>query len=379
MTKILFFATNFYPYHGGLEHYVLHLAKRLASRGIKVDVLTYNVHDIKEYEEHEGIGIYRIPCYDLMKDVYSLPKFNRKTKEVFRKLEKNNYDFVITQTRFFSTSYLGMRFARRNNIKFIHTEHGNVFVKHDKKYIEIFALLYDLTIGRKIFREADKVIGISRACCNFAKKMGADKKKVYYIPNSVDTNMCSPMAEEKKIEIRKALKIRQDSFIISYVGRLIYAKGLQDLIEAVKGTNYILLLMGQGPYRKKLRELADKYKVKAIFLGDTNHKDVMDYLNVSDIFVNPSYSEGLPTSVLEAGSCGLPVVATNVGGTGEIIDSRSGFLYEPKDVETLKKMINVLRKDKELRNRFSSHIRKKIVREFDWDRNVDRYIKEILK
>ncbi len=369
VSKILFFTTNFHPYLGGLENYVLELASRLVKKGIKVDVLTYNVKGIDEYEEYKGIGIYRIPCFDIMKDVYSLPRFNTDTKRILKELAKNEYDFVITQTRFFSSSWLGMRFARKNKIKHIHTEHGNVHVRHDNKIIQSLAWLYDMTIGKKIFRTAWKVIGISKACCNFAIKMGAKPAKVVLIHNSVDTNVFKPQEKEKM-----GLNY---SFVISYVGRLIYAKGIQDLIEALWTVQRALLLVvGKGPYIKELKKLAREKRVDVMFLGERKADEIIKYLNASDVFVNPSYSEGLPTSVLEAGACGVPVIATDVGGTREIIGEQ-GFLVKPHDVQALRKKIFILKRDKELRERFGKGIREKIKKEFDWDVGVDRYLKEV--
>jgi len=375
MTRILFFTTNFYPYLGGLENYVLELASRLIKRGIKADVLTYNVHKIDEFEEYKGIGIYRIPCYDILKDVYSLPKFNTDTKRILKKLAENKYDFVITQTRFFSSSWLGMRFAKKNKIKHIHTEHGNVHVRHDNKIVEFLALLYDMTIGKKIFKTAWKVVGISKACCNFAIKMGASREKIVLVYNSVDTGVFKP----KDNNIRKELNIKENSFVITYVGRLIYAKGVHDLIKALKGIEEVVLqVIGKGPYRHELEKLAKKSHVNAQFLDQKQPEEIVDLLNASDIFVNPSFSEGLPTSILEAGACGIPVIATDVGGTAEIVDDgKNGFLIKPEDSEALREKIIILKEGKSLREKFSKSIREKIEKEFDWEKNVDKYMLEM--
>ena len=381
MTRILFFTTNFYPYLGGLENYVLELARRLIKKGIKVDVLTYNVNRIEEYEEYNGIGIYRIPCYDILKDVYSLPKFNADTKMILKKLAENKYDFVITQTRFFSSSWLGMRFAKKNNIRHIHTEHGNVHVKHDNKIIELVAWLYDMTIGKKIFRSAWKVVGISKACCDFAIRMGADLNKVLLVHNSVDTSEFMPKDRGTKERVRKELNINEGSFVITYVGRLIYAKGVHDLIKALKGMpEAVLIIIGKGPYRGELKRLADYTVVNCQFIGEKSSKEIVDLLNASDLFVNPSLSEGLPTSVLEAGACGVPIIATDVGGTREIIDDgKDGFLVKSQDSESLREKILILKDDKSVKEKFAKSIRKKIEQEFDWDKNVERYVGEVLE
>ena len=374
MTRILYLATNFYPFRGGLENYLIELGSRLVVRGYAVDVLTYNTRDLPDHEEHNGVGIYRIPCYDILKDVYSLPRFNRKTKKIMAELKENGYDYVITQTRFFSTSWLGMRFASKNGIKYVHTEHGNVHVKHDNKLIQSLAWLYDMTIGKRIFKKAWKVVGISKPCCDFAIKMGAAKDKVHLIYNSIDTEKFKP--SDKRDEWRKGLDF--DKVTISYAGRLIYAKGLHDLIKAVKGLNVKLYLMGIGPYRDELNRLADENGVDVEFPGEVQPDHVCKATIASDILCNPSYSEGLPTTVLEGSSCGVPVVATDVGGTREIIkDGETGYLVKPNDVEGLRKAITKLLDDRDLRLKMGREGRKRVVELFDWNRNVDKYIEEI--
>lgn len=373
--KILIFVTNFYPYLGGLENYVLELSKRLIKKGIRVDILAYNIYKIKEFEKYEGINIYRIPCFNVLKGVYSLPQLNIKTKEILKKLSQNDYDFVITQTRFFSSSWLGMLFAKKNKIRLIHTEHGNVFVKHKNKLIQFFSWLYDISVGKRIFKNAWKVIGISKACCDFAKKRGA--KNVFLVYNCVNLNLFKK--QKYKSDLRKKLKIK-NKFVITFTGRLIYAKGVQDLINAVESIKNIkLLIIGEGPYKEYLKRIAKKKKIDASFLGQKSQEEIVDILNISDIFINPSFSEGLPTSVLEAGAVGLPIIATAVGGTEEIIKNyKTGILVKPNNTAQLRKKILELIKDKELRERLSKEVQKTVRKKFNWDDNIKRFI-EILQ
>jgi len=113
-------------------------------------------------------------------------------------------------------------------------------------------------------------------------------------------------------------------------------------------------------------------------LGQKEQGEVIKILNSSDIFVNPSHSEGLPTSVLEAGAAGLAIVATDVGGTKEIIDDgKTGFLVSPSDKEALKEKICQLIENKKLREDFGRNIHKFVKENFDWDEITEKWIKEI--
>lgn len=87
-----------------------------------------------------------------------------------------------------------------------------------------------------------------------------------------------------------------------------------------------------------------------LFLGEKSQEQIVEILSITDIFVNPSYSEGLPTSVMEAAGIGLPIVATDVGGTRQIIEARkTGLLVACGDVDRLRQSICELIRDKNLR------------------------------
>lgn len=169
---------------------------------------------------------------------------------------------------------------------------------------------------------------------------------------------------------------------IIFVGRLIFAKGVQDLLAAYKdlrarAIDIHLTIVGDGPYRKELERLAGQNGIS--FLGELNHAGVMKALKESDIFVNPSYSEGLPTSVMEAASVGLPIIATDVGGTNEIIvGGESGCLYPPHDVEALTDCLRYLIENPDERVAFGAKAKERVAEKFNWDRITEQY-EDLLK
>jgi len=372
--KILLMAAHFHPYKGGLENFALDLSTKLAKKGMDVDVLTYNLSENKEKETYQGITIYRLPSISILGKTYTLPKFNKKYKKILKNILSQKYDAIITNTRFFTTSYLGFKYSKKikkhnKNAKFIHIEHGNVHVIHKNPLVTFLAWVYDQTAGRIIFRGADLVVGISKPCANFAKKLGARKTKV--IHNSIDVEKFRP----KKNNLRQRLNIPEKNLVIlNGIGRLIYAKGLHDTFEAIKDMKDVTVVtIGDGPFENNLKNLAKKYKLKSVFPGRLSRDKIIEYLSVSDIFVNPSYSEGLPTCILEAGAFGLPVIATDVGGTTEIISSKNeGILIKPKDVNELRTQILKLQ-DAKKRRYFGTNIQKKIMKEFDWNKNIDKF------
>jgi glycosyltransferase involved in cell wall biosynthesis len=160
---------------------------------------------------------------------------------------------------------------------------------------------------------------------------------------------------------------------ITCVGRLIQAKGFQDLISVCNSLDASLVILGDGPYRSSLERMCSNGHVK--FVGEATHDQVMRELAASDIFVNPSYSEGLPTTVLEAASVGLPIIATDVGGTREIITHGiSGLLYRPGNLGWLSIHLETLMNSPGLRQLLGKRAQE-VARSFTWESTIDKWEK----
>ena len=167
--------------------------------------------------------------------------------------------------------------------------------------------------------------------------------------------------------------------LITFIGRLIDGKGLSDLMNAVKklNSNFRLFIVGDGPQKNELENLAKKlgFREKIIFFGHKKFEEAMGILKISDIFVNPSYTEGLPTSVIEAAFCKKAIIATNVGGTPEIItDNQSGYLINPKDIPTLKNKLEILINNETLRKELGNNAYNEMLNKFNWNKSIERYL-----
>ena len=171
---------------------------------------------------------------------------------------------------------------------------------------------------------------------------------------------------------KEYIKKSQDKIIITYVGRMIEEKGVLKLIEAFKKlekkySNLELNLAGAGPILEKI-ETENKEEKNIHILGKVSHDEVLKLLGKTTIFVNPSaFSEGLPTSILEAGIMNCAVVATPMGGTTEIISSDDiGYIcgFETDEIlEKIEKLIN----NKEKIEKLSMNINQKVKEQFSWD------------
>ena len=215
-----------------------------------------------------------------------------------------------------------------------------------------------------IVRRASIRIGVSDAAIEFMQHLG--KRGDMKISKGLDI---------KKFEG----KHKKPEKIIIYVGRLIYAKGIHDLIVAfskIEDENYKLLIVGDGDYCQELRKLVKELSIsmRVIFTGEKKGDEVIKYLKSAEILVNPSYSEGLPTTVLEAGAVGLPVIATDVGGTREVItNGETGLLIKPKDPKELTKSINNLIKNKSLANNLGKNLNILVRRDYNYENMINKF------
>jgi len=376
MKQILIFIAYFYPHIGGHEKIVHEISRRLVQRGYEIDILTCNTEKAPAYEELEGIHIYRLPCWNALNSLYPIPKPCPTSFKILRRLLRKNYDAANTQTRFFITSFLGSIFAKLKRIPLVHTEHGTRHSTVPSKVIDLISRAYDHSIGTLIVKSARGNIGVSQAACEFLKHLGAANAQVIY--NGIDTSIF----KRKDTNCRQKLGISNDDIVITFVGRLIYAKGVQDLITAFPGTkntapNAKLLIVGDGPYRAELEKLAHQTDCHSsiLFLGQKNQAELIEILSTTNIFVNPSYSEGLPTSVMEAASIGLPIIATDVGGTREIITTdKTGILVKARNVGQLAEELCRLLANAELREKLGKSARILTERKFSWDKITGEYI-----
>jgi colanic acid/amylovoran biosynthesis glycosyltransferase len=165
-----------------------------------------------------------------------------------------------------------------------------------------------------------------------------------------------------------------------YVGRLAATKGLPILMESVASLrsrypDLILTVVGDGPDRSELQEQAARLGVtpNLRFLGYRSQTEVRDEMRGADVFVLPSFAEGVPVVLMEALATGVPVVATRVAGVGELVEEGvSGYLVPPGDPIPLAEGIGKLIEDPGLRSRFGAAGRAKVEREFDVRREAAR-------
>jgi glycosyltransferase involved in cell wall biosynthesis len=229
-------------------------------------------------------------------------------------------------------------------------------------------------IDRALALRTTQLIAVSEAAkISVSQQLRLSLGQFLVIPNFVHLKEITILSTNEKQTKRLHLDLKTDQFVIISIGRLEVPKGFSTLLEAIrivkeKFHDLILLLVGEGSLRTQLQQLAVELKIQneVRFLGV--RKDVYVLLQLSDIFVMSSWWEGMPIALLEAGACGLPAIASAVGGITEIVsEGVNGLLVPPQDSEALALRIIDLLTKPDLRHRMGIRARKIIEEKFSSD------------
>lgn len=367
--RLLVFSAHFPPYVGGLEGYVRDLHDELIRLGLveSITVITSRLpsEGLVSEQRAPGYRVVRHPAFELIPN-YPCPSFWRPAfwRAARLALRPGDHDVVVSHTRFFLSSAAALAYSRATGTPLIHVEHGSDYVHLGTPLHSRAARAYDLTLGRLVLRYANAVVAVSRAAADFVKELAGREVQVVY--RGVDHERYD--AVEPSAELSALAAGRP---VATFIGRLIDGKGVADLIEAfagLQGFNALLCIVGDGPRRTDLEALARRSALgdRCVFLGYREETDALALIRASDIVVNPSYTEGLPTSVLEAALLGRAVLASDVGGTPEVVRDRESALLTPAgDIDALREGLSVLLTDSQLRARLGAHARAEAVRRFD--------------
>jgi glycosyltransferase involved in cell wall biosynthesis len=217
-----------------------------------------------------------------------------------------------------------------------------------------------------VTRRALRVIVPSRHLAKIVAGWGVPTGRIDVVYNALEPLPSGPAPELPPFAGRTLLS----------VARLVKWKGIDTLIELVGDhVDLRLLVVGDGPERGRLESLAGRPGVcgRVLFLGNLPHEQAAGCLRIADIFCLASAYEGLPHVILEAFAAGVPVIATAVGGTVEVIHSgENGLLVPPGDSAAFYAAIGRLFSEPGLRGRLVENARRTLDAGFRWETLVDR-------
>jgi glycosyltransferase involved in cell wall biosynthesis len=376
----------FHPDLGGVGRQAVLLTTRLKECGLELFVLSRKMKGIPEFQIPSDIEVHYIPAL----------------RPTVHNLEDKSFANLLTSLSF-SIMLVFKLFLTRKKYDLVHFHGASIpliislpLLKLLGKKVIAKVLASGLGTeagslrGRYLFlgnmmayilKNVDLFIAISQEIALGLRSDGVRPEKIVRVMNFVDTKQFYPVNCEEQNMLKIALSADKN-IVINFTGRIVERKGIDVLINAFAQAGNLLqssstlIIIGTGFDEDKLRNLASKLGItnNVRFLGHS--REVVKYYQASDIFVLPSYAEGMPNSLLEAMACGLPVIASRIGGVVDVVeDGKSGILVEPGDVSGLASAMVRLLKDAELRQRLGAEARKRIVEGFSIDRMAEEYIK----
>jgi len=375
-TKLCVVTHTFLPHVGGIERVVYEQCKRLMQKQFEPMVLTHRNYTARNYVV-DGI---RVQCYDSMNIgfrlgiPYAIPQVN--SLKTFLETVKSN-DLIHVHGHPYLSSLLAAKIAKRYSKPLVLTQH-NTFIEYNN-FWDTAEKLNDFAIGKQVLKEADKIIVVSNATRNYVLSLGAAPAKIEVLHNGVDLDRFKPLSGVKE-EMRKKLGISEDSRVVLTVRRLVYKNGIDTLLDSAeiavkKNPKLVFVVVGKGPDFEEVKEKIAQLGMQRNFrlTGFVSDEDLPFYYNVADLFALPSKSgEGLPLVALEAMACGLPLVATNVGGTSEVMSEKYGKLVPPNSpVSLAEAILDFSRKDV---STLKKDLRTMIEQRYSWDKNVEKLV-----
>ena len=240
-------------------------------------------------------------------------------------------------------------------------------------------------LNQHIYRRMDRIVAVSEDIARKLEEAGVEPDKLRVVYNGVDQRF----KPADKLEMRRQLVLPQECFLVLFVGLLVPIKGLDVLLRAlgqVGDQRLHCAIVGDGPLKGELETEVRQLKLdkQVRFCGRRPTAEIPAWINAADVLVLPSRSEGRPNVVLEAQACGVPVIATRVGGTPELVrDGVNGLLIDSEDVEALAQRLVLLMKDQNYRQQLGKRARENIVGgNFSWDysaRSMQEIYRELLE
>jgi glycosyltransferase involved in cell wall biosynthesis len=358
--KILRVVSDLYPsVVGGVGIHAHRMSVIQAQRGHEVMVLTLNQKKLADNELIEGYRVERFPVYFTICGNSFAPGLIREIMRLRR-----NVDIIHVHSHLFFSTNVCVLARLLRSAPLIITSHGLISASAPSW----LNTLYKHTFSRATFHIADHILCYTDIERESIEKLGIDCRKISVIHNGVDTTLFAPCDSEKTGNGKQIL----------WVGRYVLGKGVDYLIEAFfrvleKIPDAHLVLVGEGPEKTVIEEKIRILQIKgAVTMIDyVDNDELPGTYNNSDVFVLPSLMEGVPRTILEAMSCGVPVVTTDLLHLVDIVNG-AGLVVPPKDPAVLSAAILTVLQDPALAEKMGQRGRTKIEQEYSWEDTVGK-------
>jgi glycosyltransferase involved in cell wall biosynthesis len=351
---------------GGLTRVATTLAKNLNQKEFAVSIFALaryaTDNEKRRITSLQDQGIQVIPSlpWDDGKPYIS---FYRSTRFQYAHLIKNKVDIIHSHSEFTDISALLLQKCSHNPalVRTIHYGYHQEWRKKPLRRFVLTNLLYP------IFFDAE--IGVSQAITDrlnqrlLARVLGRKAKRIY---NAVElSRFCLPGSEPECIKMN--LNIPAESIVVCSIGRLCAQKGHRYLIEAIptvltSSPEVYFLIIGEGDLGEELYQQTKELNISPHVVFTGSRSDIARLLEISDIYVSSSLWEGLPLTLLEAMASQVPIVATDIPGTNELLQNqKSALLVPPANPQALSNAIIHLKNNPDLRKKLIHNASERLV------------------
>ena len=272
----------------------------------------------------------------------------------------------VIHGHFSTTGLAAWRLARRARLPFILTFHGSDMNTWPDEHPERLADL------RAAVRDASAVIAVSAALADRVRDVTG--VAAVHLPLGSDHRALRASALPRA-EARQLLSLPQDRVVVLFVGNLKRTKGIRELAEALLelGDPFLGVFVGGGS-EAGYGMASPHARGRLLYVGPRPHEDVVRYLSAADVVVLPSYTEGLPTVLVEAGSLGVPVIASGVGGIPELLGNDRGTILPEVSAGSIATALTAFLADRDGADAAAKRLGDLVVDAYDVDRNAARLV-----
>ncbi len=374
--KIAHINMFYLPTFGGVERVMYELASRQVKEGHEVHVFCCDSDKNKRIDKKEeiidGVHVHRFPYwFRLSLSTFIWPSLLWRFK--------GKFDIIHTHVSGHAYIFFAGILSKLKGMKHIHTTHCPWTDASFRPWIlRPFIFLNDLFFNKLSFRLVDKVIAITPWEMDILHKYVEEENKIKIIPNGTDKIFFKRVA---KNDFKKKHKILQ-RYLILFFGRLNPTKGPEILAKTainISKKRKDIAFVWVGPDEGKadeVKSLIKNYKNMKYIGPLKDKKEVAKMYQASDVYVMPSYREGLPLTLFEAMASQLPIVASPVNGIPyEIKEPENGLFSKYRDTESIEKNILKILNNPKLAKKMAVSNSKK-AKDFDWDIIYKKYMEE---
>ena len=359
---------------GGIARVVHDLSQRLIKDGHEVTVITYKDGDAPEYESDKGVQVYRIENYMIRPnnfiDWIMQMNFNMIAKA--NELIANGEKFDAIHAHDWLVAYAAKTLKHSYNIPLVSTIHATESGRNSGIHDEVQRYIND-TEWLLTYESSEVIVNSNYMKCELQRLFGLPFEKINVVPNGININNFAGI--ERDYEFRRQYAMDNEKIIL-YVGRLVYEKGIQNLISAMPKIlngyhDSKLIIAGKGGMLDELKAQANSMGLgdKVYFTGYLNAKQVQKMYKCADVAVFPSTYEPFGIVALEAMLAGVPTVVSDVGGLNEIIEHGvNGMKSYAGNSNSIADSVLSLLYDHKLSANISKNAKNKVKEQFNWNK-----------